>query len=164
MVVTGWTLDYLQSHGWTVLETYKFSFYAYAGMGMIKVFLALSMSSKVEAEPKTNSRTNEETSPLLGHVEPPTSKARKMFGNLIPQISKESRSILVKLCFLFALDSFASGLAPGAWQTFFFKTKFGLSEGVLGTIFFTTTIVSAFSMLASSSIAKRIGNIKVRAI
>lgn len=161
MVVTGWTLDSLQSQGWTVLETYKFSFYAYAGMGMIKFMLALSMSRKVEADVKIKSRTSEETSPLLGQAET-TPKTRKVWEHFVPQISKESRSILIKLCFLFAIDSFASGLAPGAWQTFFFKTKFNLNEGVLGTIFFTTTIVAAFSMLASSSIAKRIGNIKVR--
>lgn len=47
-------------------------------------------------------------------------------------------------------------------MTYFFKTKFGLPEGQLGTIFFITSIISATSVLVASSIAKRIGNVKVR--
>jgi hypothetical protein len=43
----------------------------------------------------------------------------------------------------------------------FFKTKFSLQDGVLGTLFFVTSIIAAASMLVASSISKRIGNIKV---
>lgn len=46
-------------------------------------------------------------------------------------------------------------------MTYFFKGKFNLPEGELGTIFFTTNIISAASMLVASSLAKRIGNVKV---
>lgn len=48
-----------------------------------------------------------------------------------------------------------------AWVTRFFKAKFDLQDGVLGTLFFVTSIIAAASMLAASSISKRIGNIKV---
>lgn len=48
-------------------------------------------------------------------------------------------------------------------MTYFFKRKFSLPEGELGSIFFTTSIIAAASMLVASSIAKRIGNVKVRA-
>lgn len=48
-----------------------------------------------------------------------------------------------------------------SWMTYFFKRKFSLPEGRLGSIFFTTSIISAASMLVASSIARRIGNIKV---
>lgn len=47
-------------------------------------------------------------------------------------------------------------------MTYFFRRKFSLPEGELGTIFFFTSIISAASMLVASSIAKRIGNVKVR--
>jgi hypothetical protein len=47
-------------------------------------------------------------------------------------------------------------------MTYFFKGKFNLPEGQLGTIFFTTNLISAASMLVASSLAKRIGNVKVR--
>jgi hypothetical protein len=46
-------------------------------------------------------------------------------------------------------------------MTYFFKRKFSLPEGELGTIFFITNIISAASMLVASSLAKRIGNVKV---
>lgn len=46
-------------------------------------------------------------------------------------------------------------------MTSFFKRKFLLPEGELGTIFSISSIISAASMLVASSIAKRIGNVKV---
>jgi hypothetical protein len=49
-----------------------------------------------------------------------------------------------------------------SWVVWFFKKKFDLRDGVLGSLFFTTSIIAAASMLVASSIAKRIGNIKVR--
>ena len=163
MMVAGWTIESLQAHGWTMLESYKFTFYAYAGMGFLKFLFALSMSPQVEAETKQKSTQTDETAPLLAQeTEPPASEEKWNWRSLLPQVSRESTSILIKLCLLFAVDSFASGLAPLTWQTFFFKTKFNLSEGTLGSIFFVTTLITSLSMLVSSSIAKRIGNIKVR--
>lgn len=49
-------------------------------------------------------------------------------------------------------------------MTYFFKRKFALPEGQLGTIFFISSIIAAASVLVASSIAKRIGNVKVRSI
>lgn len=46
-------------------------------------------------------------------------------------------------------------------MTYFFHRKFSLPEGELGTIFFVTSSISAASMLVASSLAKRIGNVKV---
>lgn len=46
-------------------------------------------------------------------------------------------------------------------MTYFFKRKFDLPEGSLGSIFFVTNIICSASTLVASSIAKRIGNIKV---
>lgn len=47
-------------------------------------------------------------------------------------------------------------------MTYFFRRKFSLPEGQLGSIFFISSVVAAASMLVASSIAKRIGNVKVR--
>lgn len=46
-------------------------------------------------------------------------------------------------------------------MTYFFREKFGIEEGKLGSLFFTTSIISACSMLVASSLAKRFGNVKV---
>jgi len=43
----------------------------------------------------------------------------------------------------------------------FFQRKFHIQEGELGTLFFVTSIIAAASTLVASSLAKRIGNIKV---
>jgi hypothetical protein len=48
-----------------------------------------------------------------------------------------------------------------SWVIWFFKTKFNLKDGMLGSLFFTTSIIAAASMLVASSIAKRFGNIQV---
>lgn len=77
-----------------------------------------------------------------------------------PAISAESRTTLIKLCLLFAVDSLASGLIPLSWITYFFNRKFNIPEGQLGTLFFVTNIISAISNLAASSLSKRIGLVK----
>jgi Na+/melibiose symporter-like transporter len=48
-----------------------------------------------------------------------------------------------------------------SWVTYFFKRKFNLSEGQLGSIFSVTGVISALSIFVASSISKRIGNVKV---
>ena len=47
-------------------------------------------------------------------------------------------------------------------MTYFFKKKFNLPEGELGSLFFTASFIQALSILVASSIAKRIGNVKAR--
>ena len=47
-----------------------------------------------------------------------------------------------------------------SWVTYYFKRKFNLAEGALGSLFFVTSIISAASILVASSLAKRIGNVK----
>lgn len=46
-------------------------------------------------------------------------------------------------------------------MTYYFREKFGLQDGALGSIFFTTSIVAALSSLVAASIARRFGNINV---
>lgn len=92
--------------------------------------------------------------------EPAPKSNAKAKTNIWPKIGPESRSILFKLCLLFAVDSMASGLVPASWITYFFNRKFALAEGKLGTLFFVTNIISSASNLVASSIAKRIGLIK----
>lgn len=46
-------------------------------------------------------------------------------------------------------------------MTYFFRQKFDLQEGKLGSLFFTSSIIAAISTLVASSISKRIGNVKV---
>lgn len=51
-----------------------------------------------------------------------------------------------------------------SWVTFYFRSRFDLDEGKLGSVFFTTNIIAALSVIVASSLSKRLGNVKVRKI
>jgi len=162
MVTCGWVVDKLQDlEGWDNVHAYRVVFGAYAVLGMVKLGLALALSTNIEAERKIPERaaSDVENAPFIHGSKPKSKPANRLLG-LIPDISTESRGILLKLCILFACDAFASGLAPLSWVTYFFKIKFDIDEGRLGSLFFVTSIIASISMLVASSIAKRFGNIK----
>ena len=104
--------------------------------------------------------SDDENDPVNDSNPKPSSTPAIKKRHIWPSISPASLSILFKLCLLFAVDSFASGLAAQSWITYFFNRKFSLPEGQLGTLFFVTNIVSASSSLIASAISKRIGLIK----
>lgn len=113
MVTSGWLNSLLKSRlEWDVIRAYRAIFWGYAFMGGLKFLLSIALSSKIEAEKKATPVESPETAPLLGdgaeEIVPKKSYAR----SLLPVISAESRIIVVNLCILFALDAFASGLAP----------------------------------------------------
>lgn len=163
---------------WTDIHAYRLIFVCYALLGIVKLVLSLMLSEKCEpvVEPKQEQDDFElnaiEAEGLLSEDEEDTgSEASKPSRTLKaagskglkiswPNISPSTRTVLVKLCLLFAVDSFASGLVPQSWVTYFFKKKFSLPEGQLGTLFFSANIVSSVSHLVASSISKRIGLIK----
>ncbi|ORY62578.1 major facilitator superfamily domain-containing protein [Pseudomassariella vexata] len=169
MITGGWVLDYLiERLRWDYVSSYRVLYMVYAAIGVIKLMLTLLLSHFVESGKKqeqTRLRNgNPETAPLLNDETTPGtptgSPHKKGLRALLPEISKESVSVVFNLSLLFALDAFASGLVPLSWMTFFFKTQYGLEEGKLGTVFFITSLVAAASMLVASALAKRIGNIQ----
>jgi Major Facilitator Superfamily len=155
---------------WKETDAYSAIFWGYALIGLIKFLLSVILSSKCEAERKSTETAptqttptggDSETQPLLAHsddeeqTKPMETPPKK--SSLLPDISHESISILIKLCLLFAVDSVASGLAPASWLTYFYSTKFHLPTSSLGNLFFVTNILSSASNLVASSLARRIG-------
>ncbi|KAL1856131.1 hypothetical protein Plec18167_000246 [Paecilomyces lecythidis] len=172
MITCGWIVNWFQtSKEWDFVSAARAIFYLYAFIGGIKFILSLALTSKIEAEKKISKPPGQgpqqqapnETEPLLGGAsnEAPAQPQRKI--PFLASLDKQLASLFVQLAVLFALDAFASGLAPLSWVTYFFKKKFDIPEGKLGSIFFTTSIIAAASMLVASSIAKRIGNVKTMA-
>ena len=160
---------------WQPLESYRVVFWAYAGCGLVKLLLCFLLTIKCERDqpdklstPSSAHPDEDETRPLLanGHVEPTkpdaegVSQLRSALTSFLPLLSKDSAAVVLKLCLLFALDSFGSGLIPQSWQTYFFNQKFKLSEEKLGSIFFVTGVLAAISNIAAAPIARRIGLIK----
>ena len=111
MITCGWVVHTLQaSKGLSNVHAYRIIFFAYAVIGLIKFALACSLSRNCEAEKVAPARDSE-TTPLLGGNGAKPKKSKPSMS-LLPSISKESRIIVLNLCILFALDAFASGLAP----------------------------------------------------
>jgi predicted MFS family arabinose efflux permease len=73
------------------------------------------------------------------------------------RLSAHSRRILWKISSLFAIDSLAGGFLTAALLAFFFYERFGVSEGVVGALFFGARVANAFSHLGAAWLARRIG-------
>ena len=180
VVVCGWIVQGLLAGGrWSETGAYRVIFGIYALLGLVKLGLSFILSEKCEPEPPkqeyqevvemddaaatgllSDSEDESEDVKKKG-AEPSELKFSKLRHKSIwPAISKESRTTLVKLCLLFSVDSFAGGLVPMSWMTYFFNRKFKLPEGQLGTLFFITNVIASIGTLAAASIAKRIGLIK----
>ncbi|KAI4284831.1 MAG: hypothetical protein L6R35_004796 [Caloplaca aegaea] len=183
VIICGWLVEWLQTiNGWTSVRAYRIVFGIYAFLGIVKLALSLLLSNQCEPAPKkpeyqqVTELDDVEIESLLSSDDedesieprpkprqkpnPPPFPSRKQKLSLLPSISPGSRTILLTLCILFAIDSLGGGLVPASWITYFFTTNFSLPEGTLGTLFFTTRIIAALSTLVASSISKRIGLVK----
>jgi MFS family permease len=69
----------------------------------------------------------------------------------------KSRGVVLRLSALFAIDAFAGGFVIQSLIAFWFHTRYGVPEAVLGAIFFGANILAAISALAAAGIARRIG-------
>lgn len=122
----GWVTTWLvERKGWEVVETYHLVFFIYAAIGGLKLVLTLLLSGRCEADkasPPSQRETEGERAPLLGQPNDDQPKQQQQQQQqkkkkpskfaMLPKLSRESRTILFQLCLLFALDNFASGLAP----------------------------------------------------
>lgn len=166
----GWVVNFLKaSRGWQYIPACRIVFFIYAAVGIVKLLLNIGLSQNVEAISDEQKRrdnasrvrqdTSAETRPLMEDRPDDQEPRRESFFS---SVERNLAFMVINLFILLGLDAFASGLASLSWMTYFFKRKFELPEGKLGSIFFTTNIISSASMLVASSIAKRIGNVKVR--
>ena len=64
-----------------------------------------------------------------------SSQAESPTAALRVEVSPQSRSILTRMSFLFALDSFAGGFQGSALFAYFFHAQFGASEAMIGMLF-----------------------------
>ncbi|MCJ1387587.1 hypothetical protein MMC18_000430 [Xylographa bjoerkii] len=91
---------------------------------------------------------------LVGGLAQPTEASRLLSGNRDGEAAEATQWAVPKM------NSFASGLVPQSWISYFFTNKFDLAPGVLGSLFFVTSVISAFSNLVASALSKRIGLVK----
>ena len=73
---------------------------------------------------------------------------------------RRSRSVVVRLSMLFALDSAGGGFALQSLLVLYLYLRFDLSPAATGATLAATGALSAFSQLASARIARRIGLVR----
>jgi MFS family permease len=73
------------------------------------------------------------------------------------RLSPGSRSLLVRISALFAVDSLAGGLLVTSLLSWFFFERFGASEATIGALFFGARLLNAVSHLGAAWLARRIG-------
>ena len=168
-VLCGKLVDWAQlSLDYSLLDSYKLAFGGYTVLAVILVILSCTISSGIEVGievPTTGVATESgEESPdaagELARLLPESAQPKKKsftISNLFPKLLRSIVDIVVKLSLLFALDSFASSLVSMSWQSYYIKQKFHICASVLGSVFFATGIVSAFTSLLSTSFTKRLG-------
>ncbi len=130
----GWLAQALQNHGMSALAAYRAVLMGYAVGGILLGLLFLTLSPQIEISGATR---KEAVSQVLG--------------------LHRSRQVVFKLSALFALDAFAGGLIVQAMIAYWFHIKFGISAGLIGSIFFGANILAGISALLAVRIAGKIG-------
>ncbi|ACB94208.1 MFS transporter [Beijerinckia indica] len=131
-ILSGWW----QGKGVPALSSYTYLFGVYAGVGLLLVILSMRLSDAVEVE----------HNPV---------KNRGLIANWTGL--HESRSIVLRLSALFALDAFAGGFIVQSILAYWFYLKFGATNTELGGLFFATNILSGISALVAVPLARRLG-------
>ena len=128
----GWLATILQSKGWSALASYQIILTGYALAGGVLMVLFFNLSSAVEAAKALN-------------------PVRRTLG------LHQSRGVVARLSALFAVDAFAGGLVIQSLMAYWFHARFGVDEGVLGSIFFGANILAGISALLAVRFAAKFG-------
>jgi MFS family permease len=82
-------------------------------------------------------------------------------GNVEPGFAiRRSRRVVGGLSALFAIDSFAGGLAVQSFLAYWFASRFALQPGEIGGLFFAGSLLGAASFPIAARLAGRIGLIR----
>jgi len=127
----GFLAGQMMSRGFGAVASYRSAIIAYAILGGVLAAVFAAVSPAIEGERAT-------TPGSLFRVD-------------------RSRSIVMRLSALFALDSFAGGLVVQSIVAYWFFRRFGLSPAALGTLFFGANLAAGISALTAARIAKRFG-------
>lgn len=136
----GWLAQLLQESGLIALESYRYIMAGYAGCGVVLLLLFSMLSKDSEVYPVAEIQKNGATGRYLG--------------------LHQSRKVVFKLSSLFALDAFAGGFVVQSMIAWWFHARYGIDEGMLGSIFFGANLLAGVSALLATSIADRIGLVK----
>jgi MFS family permease len=126
-------------------DSYRVVVLLYAALGAALAFLFTRLSSSTEVDVSATASSSAVT-------------AREFFG------VGRSRSIVLKLSSLFALDSFAGGFVVQSFAAYWFYLRFGVPPAKLGLIFFWANVLAGISALFASRLATRIGLVRTMVV
>jgi MFS family permease len=135
-LAAGWPLLEQRLRGVDLAVSYRNLFIGYALVNILSGFLCLLLSSEVE---------------MVRAGAPPVWRI---------SVSPETRSIVGRICALFALDSFGGGFLTDALVSYWFFRRFSLDEERLAVLFFAVHVLNAVSHLGAAFLARRIGLVK----
>jgi MFS family permease len=128
----------LQSNGWDTVGSYRTVVALYAAFGIVLAVLFSRLSRAAEAATLGEKRALSSPFAALSGVD-------------------ESRTVVLKLSSLFALDAFGGGFVVQSLAAYWFHLRFGVDAGTLGGIFFLANVLAGISALLASRLAARIG-------
>jgi MFS family permease len=135
----GFITQALQQTSMTPVASYRAVVILYAALGILLALVFMRLSAVVEVGGVPD-----------GAVSSP--------GNILG--ITRSRSIVLKLSGLFALDSFAGGFVVQSFAAYWFYLRFGVEPAMLGAIFFWANVFAGISALVASRLAGRIGLVR----
>jgi predicted MFS family arabinose efflux permease len=122
----------LQATGWAPLATYRFVLLAYAAMGVALGGLFLLLSPAVEPPRTAAARPGEKR-------------------------TLQSRSTILSLSMLFALDAFGGAFIVQSMMAYWLHLRFNANPAELGAIFFGANVLAGLSALSAAWLAGKIG-------
>ena len=148
----GWAAQGMQGAGIPPVASYRALVLAYAAFGILLAAVFFFLSRSVEAPDRTQDGAQDGAKVGTQDGAADSTAAAGRFG-----LGKESRPVVARLAALFSLDAFAGGFVIQSMVAYWFHLRYGVSPGVLGSIFFFANILAAVSALLAARIAKRIG-------
>ncbi len=114
MLGCGWIFNLLEQDQYLdYIGACRSLFLIYAGLGFIKFLLTLLLSKHIERDPpKLAPQSDPARQPLLEQGDGEEVREEPPKKPNIFSLDKHAKQLMIQLCLLFALDSFASGLAP----------------------------------------------------
>jgi MFS family permease len=122
------------------ISSIKTLFALYSMLGIALIIIYLLLSPKIEVRNNQDKKTDE------------PKQLTKMFS-----LTPKSRSIVMRLSCLFAVDSFAGGFMIQSIVSFWFFIRFEADLTTIAYIFSISAVLTAFSYMAAAKIADRIG-------
>jgi MFS family permease len=135
----GWLAQWFQGYGLSELDAYRFIMAGYALCGVGLTLLYMLLSQHAEAIPMPTASQG---------------ASKRIMG------LHRSKKVVGKLSALFAVDAFAGGFVVQSMIAWWLHVRYGVDEGMLGTLFFGANLLAGVSALLATRLADRIGLVR----